>query len=206
MTTLSIRPIVFTALFAALYIAMSAITIPMSFSPVPFTLQNLAVMLAGALLGGRYGFFSIAVVLLLTAAGLPLLHGNGGLAYILGPTGGFLLAFPFCALLIGLFTRKLIDAGIHKRNRTLFYILLFVIFELFGSLASYVLGVPWLSAVANISLMKSFAAYCVPYLPGDAAKAVIAAIVTGALLPHMPKLAAGTKPQPRQAPGSSSFN
>lgn len=187
---LSIRPIVYTALFAALYVALSAVTIPMSFSSVPFTLQNLAVMLAGTLLGARYGFLSIGIVIALTAAGLPLLHGQGGIGYLLGPTGGFIISFPFCALIVGFFTRKLLDAGLPKRNKRLYIVLLFLAVYVFGSLGSYVIGVPWLAVAADIPLLTAFVAYCLPYLAGDALKAVIAVIVTAAVLPYMPVLQA----------------
>lgn len=70
--------------------------------PVPYTFQTLIVMLAGALLGKRNGFFSMTLYLALGAAGLPVFSGGGfGLARILGPTGGYLLSFPIAAFVIG---------------------------------------------------------------------------------------------------------
>ncbi len=76
---LSLRGIVFSALMAAILVLFGYISIPIGFSPVPITLQTLAVMLAGGLLGPLYGFLSIALVVILTALGFPLLHGTGGL-------------------------------------------------------------------------------------------------------------------------------
>src|SRR6476660_9360936 len=96
-TSWNVRGLVFSALFAALFILFSLITITPGLFPVPFTLQSFALMLAGGLLGARYGFYSIFVVVALTALGLPLLHGQGGLSLILGKSGGFIWMFPVAA-------------------------------------------------------------------------------------------------------------
>lgn len=70
--------------------------------PVPYTFQTLFVLLAGALLGPRNGFISMAMYLTLGVLGMPVFAGAGfGLARILGPTGGYLLAFPLAALVVG---------------------------------------------------------------------------------------------------------
>jgi biotin transport system substrate-specific component len=80
------------------------ITIPlMPFTPVPLTVQNFAVLLVGLLLGSRRGFAALALYLLEGAAGLPVFNptGPGGIAQLLGPTGGFLMVYPFVAFLAG---------------------------------------------------------------------------------------------------------
>ena len=88
-------------LFAAATAAGSRLEIP--HVPVPFTLQTLAVLLAGAFLGARNGAFSQAAYLLAGVAGLPVFAGGSwGAALLLGPTGGYLLAFPLAALVVGL--------------------------------------------------------------------------------------------------------
>lgn len=70
--------------------------------PVPFTLQTFFVLLAGAVLGSRKGFLSMASYLVLGALGLPVFSGAGfGIAKLIGPTGGYLLAFPICAFVVG---------------------------------------------------------------------------------------------------------
>ncbi len=70
--------------------------------PVPFTLQTLFVLLAGSLLGSRYGALSMGAYLLAGILGMPVFSGAGfGLAKILGPTGGYLLAFPVAAYAVG---------------------------------------------------------------------------------------------------------
>jgi len=191
--SLNVRQLVFTALFAALFVAMSAIKIPLGFTPVPFSLQNLALMLAGAFLGARQGFYSIAIVLVLTALGLPMLQGQGGISYLMGGTGGFLIAFPFCALVIGYFTGKLLATELRRTKPALFYILLFLIFEAFGSIACYLIGIPWMAAVYDFSLAKSLAVGCYPFLLGDAVKALLSTIIVGALHAYAPILS-GKKP------------
>lgn len=70
--------------------------------PVPFTLQTFFVLLSGAILGKRDGFFSMGLYLILGACGLPVFTGGGfGLMKLLGPTGGYLLAFPIASFVVG---------------------------------------------------------------------------------------------------------
>ncbi|MBE7678915.1 MULTISPECIES: biotin transporter BioY [Paenibacillus] len=168
---LSLRGIVFSALMAAILVLFGYISIPIGFSPVPITLQTLAVMLAGGLLGPLYGFLSIALVVILTALGFPLLHGAGGLAVLLGPTGGYVIMWPFAALLIGLLLARIKLRGIGG------YVLAFVVFELFGSLLIYVSGVPWLAYAYKMSLPEAMIQGFYPYIIGDLIKAIFAAII-----------------------------
>jgi Uncharacterized conserved protein len=192
---LSIRSIVYTALFAAMFIVMSMIKIPLPFTPVPITLQNLAVMLAGAFLGARGGFLSIGLVIALTALGLPLLHGQGGLSYLGGPTGGFLIAFPFCAAAVGWCTDKLLKTRLPDGNRSLFTLALFFIFIVFGSLLSYVVGVPWLAtAVKDLTFAGAIASGFTPFIGGDIVKAVVAALACAALLPLTRAMRSAARP------------
>ncbi|MGD0990049.1 MAG: biotin transporter BioY [Candidatus Sulfotelmatobacter sp.] len=89
---------------ASLFIALCArITIPLPFTPVPLTVQNFAVLLVGLILGSRAGFAVLALYLAEGAVGMPVFSptGAGGLAQLLGPTGGFLLAYPLVAWLAG---------------------------------------------------------------------------------------------------------
>lgn len=167
----STRAFVFTACFSALFVLSSYLNVSLGFTPVPISLQNFVVMLAGAVLGPIYGFFSIGLVVLLTALGLPVIHGNGGMSLLLGPTGGFIWMYPVAAFLIGLVSQRL------KSNRKVNLIVMILAMELFGSLLLYVTGVPWLAHAANYTFQKAMAAGCYPYLPGDAAKAVIGGFI-----------------------------
>jgi biotin transport system substrate-specific component len=90
---------------ASLFVALCArVTIPlMPLTPVPLTAQNFGVLLVGLLLGSRRGFAALTLYLLEGVAGLPVFNptGPGGIAQLLGPTGGFLVIYPFVAFLAG---------------------------------------------------------------------------------------------------------
>lgn len=90
---------------ASLFVGLCArVTLPLlPFTPVPLTLQNFGVLLVGLLLGSRRGFAALALYLAEGAAGLPVfsIGGIGGVAQLMGPTGGYLWAYPFAAFLAG---------------------------------------------------------------------------------------------------------
>jgi biotin transport system substrate-specific component len=89
---------------ASLFVAVCArVTVPLPFTPVPLTLQNFGVLVVALLLGSRRGFAALALYLVEGAFGLPVFNpaGPGGIAQILGPTGGFLMAYPFVAFVAG---------------------------------------------------------------------------------------------------------
>src|SRR5947209_3087277 len=92
------RDLSYVALFAALTAALGLVpTIPIG--PVPITVQNLGLMLAGSVLGARRGFLSQLLFLVLVAVGLPLLGGGaGGLSALIGPYAGYVLMWPVGAL------------------------------------------------------------------------------------------------------------
>jgi biotin transport system substrate-specific component len=88
----------------SLFVALCAhITIPLPGTPVPLTVQNFGVLLVGLMLGSRRGFAALALYLAEGAMGMPVFSptGVGGIAQLLGPTGGFLLAYPLVAWLAG---------------------------------------------------------------------------------------------------------
>lgn len=100
---------------ASFFVALCArVTVPLPFTPVPLTLQNFGVLLVGMMLGARRGFAALALYLAEGMMGLPVFSpvGPGGMAQLIGPTGGFLLAYPFVAGLAGL----VMESG--KRNFT----------------------------------------------------------------------------------------
>jgi biotin transport system substrate-specific component len=89
---------------ASLFVALCArVSVPLPFTPVPLTMQNLAVLLVGLALGSRRGFAALVLYLVEGASGMPVFSpvGAGGLVQLFGVTGGFLLAYPFVAALAG---------------------------------------------------------------------------------------------------------
>ncbi len=89
---------------ASLVVALCArVTVPLAFTPVPLTLQNFGVLLVGLLLGSRRGFAALALYLVEGASGMPVFSpaGPGGIAQMIGPTGGFLMAYPLVAFTAG---------------------------------------------------------------------------------------------------------
>jgi biotin transport system substrate-specific component len=89
---------------ASLFVALCArVTLPLPFTPVPLTLQNFGVLLVGLSLGSRRGFLALGLYLVEGLVGMPVFSptGPGGMAQLLGPTGGFLLAYPFVAGIAG---------------------------------------------------------------------------------------------------------
>jgi biotin transport system substrate-specific component len=88
----------------SLFVALCArVALPLPFTPVPLTLQNFGVLLVGLLLGSKRGFAALALYLAEGAVGMPVfsLPGVGGIAQLLGPTGGYLMMYPFVAFLAG---------------------------------------------------------------------------------------------------------
>jgi biotin transport system substrate-specific component len=103
---------------ASLFVALCArVTLPLPFTPVPLTLQNFGVLLVGLALGSRRGFAALVVYLAEGLLGMPVFSpaGPGGIAQLLGPTGGFLLAYPFVAGIAGwVFEETILAKG--KKN------------------------------------------------------------------------------------------
>lgn len=185
MQTNNIRSLVFIALFAALFIVMSSLTIKLGGSFVPFTLQTLAVALAGLFLTPRNAFLSIFIVIVLAAFGLPLFSGQGGIAHLTGPTGGFIFAFPICAFLVSL----AVGAFLHRRSpngsKVIASIVFFVIFELFSSLCAYLPGIPWLMQALDLTFQKAITIGFYPFIIVDALKSVTATILAISLTPYI---------------------
>lgn len=142
-------------------------SIPLPFSPVPITFTNLAICLAVYVLGMKNGLISYLVYFLVGLVGLPVFSGfSGGMAKVAGPTGGYLIGFFFLALIAGFF----IDRFHAKTVPAIAGMVL-------GSAVCYLFGTIWLSRQLNVSFTAGLGAGVIPYLPGDAAKIVIAAIV-----------------------------
>ena len=151
----------------SLLTALSAqIVIP--FVPVPFTGQTFAVLLAGALLGSRLGAMAMIAYLIEGASGLPFFQsGHGGLLYLMGPTGGYLIAFPAAAYITGAFA----EHGWDRRFLTAAAAMAI------GSAIVMLSGWAWFSVVMRTSPMLTVYATVIKFIPGDIIKISLAAAV-----------------------------
>jgi biotin transport system substrate-specific component len=102
LSTSTMRSAVAVALAAILVSVAAQVVVPLPLTPVPFTLQPLAVLVVGGVLGARRGAAALALYLAMGLMGLPVFAAGGsGIARLMGPTSGYLLAFPVAALLTG---------------------------------------------------------------------------------------------------------
>lgn len=170
-TTQQLKPMVYASLMAALTAVGAYIAIPIG--PVPIVLQNLFVMLAGLLLGSRWGLISVTVYLLAGAVGLPVFAGGtGGIGKFMGPTGGYLIGFAAAAFLIGYISER-------NRGRVLYDITAMVL----GTLVIYLVGVTWLKVVTGMSFGKALSVGMLPFLIGDVLKIAAAIPIAKAVRP-----------------------
>lgn len=178
---------IFTGIIAALGI-VPAFT-PPGFA-VPITAQTLGVMLAGSILGARRGGLSLVLFLALVAVGLPLLAGGrGGMGVFAGPSVGFLLAWPVAAVVIG---------WVAQRGGPSYKLHWGVVANVLGGIVVvYVGGIVGLAAVLDLSLVAAAATTWV-YLPGDAVKVVVAALVARGVHAAYPGLLGTAKPAQAQ--------
>ena len=112
----------YVAVFAALIAALSIVP-SFNIGPVPFTLQTVGIGLAGLCLGPWRGFAAVLLYLLVGAAGLPVFaRGGAGLASFAGPTGGYLISFPFAALLAGFVVVMVLKRGLSAITLVIFFL------------------------------------------------------------------------------------
>ena len=160
-------------LAVALTAAAAQFTLPLPFTAVPFTLTPLVVMLTGAALGSRLGCLTQALYLLAGVAGLAVFTPSAtlppGALRLLGPTGGFLWAYPVAAFVTGL----LAERGWDRRYLTSLASMLAGLAVIFAG------GVSWLAIAIAPSWSAALAAGFYPFILADIGKAAIAA----ALLP-----------------------
>ncbi|MGC8549063.1 MAG: biotin transporter BioY [Acidobacteriaceae bacterium] len=165
------------AISGSLLVAIAAhISVPLFFTPVPFTLQPLAVLAIGLLMGPSIGFSALMLYLLEGVSGLPVFSpaGPGGIAQILGPTGGYLMSFPLAAFAAGWLYRRA------RQSRFFSSFSAAIAAAAIGDVLLLTAGAAWLATLTHLAPAKIAALAIVPFLPGDALKVIAAAaIVTG---------------------------
>lgn len=154
------------------FVAVCAhIVLPLNFTPVPLTLQTFAVLVLGLLLSPRLAAATLTAYLVEGALGLPVFSPVpaivGGMAHLLGPTGGFLLSYPAAGAAVSWLSRK---AGINFAG--------IVASAAAGTVVMLGCGAVWLAILTHGSAQTILTLGVIPFLPGEALKIVTAAGVT----------------------------
>ncbi|MAT57835.1 MAG: biotin transporter BioY [Ignavibacteriae bacterium] len=161
--------------FSFLMVLAANVAVPVK--PVPFTLQTMIVLLSGAFLGARNGAFSQIIYLALGLIGLPVFANfNFGPAALIGPTGGYLLSWPFAAYLVG----YLVERNKSTLNISLAMIVAHILILLTGAL--------YLSVFFNGNLETALFSGAIIFTPWDAIKVVAAISIYKVLSSRYPKL------------------
>jgi biotin transport system substrate-specific component len=155
-----------------LTIVAAQVSIPLPFTPVPFTLQPMIVLLGGAALGARLGMSSQILYLAAGLAGLPVFAASPalpqGIGRLLGPTGGYLMSYPFAAYLAG----YLAERGFDRRYATS------VLAMAAGLAVIFTCGVAWLAwGLPQAGLFLAIGSGLVPFLLADILKLFVAATI-----------------------------
>ena len=167
----SVKPIVYSALFIALISIGAMIAIPVG--PVPIVLQNMFVLLAGLILPPAWATGCVAVYLLMGFVGLPVFAGGtSGIGKVFGPTGGYLLSYLPAAFLTA------VISGRAEKS-----LVLDCVAAMLGMAVIYMFGVPWLKWVLAVSWSKALAVGMYPFLVGAVLKMAAAVIIARKLRP-----------------------
>ncbi len=156
----------------ALVALCAHIAIPLGFTPVPVMANPFAVLLLGLLLSPGAAFACLSLYLLQGAVGLPVFspHGLGGVAQLLGPTGGYLMAYPFAAALTSLLYRRGNRSFLRATSAAGL-----------GGLLVLATGAVWLGLIGHVGFPAVLAASVIPFLAGDAIKVIAAAACVSTL-------------------------
>jgi biotin transport system substrate-specific component len=160
------------AIAATGLMAMAAhISLPLPFSPVPLTLASFAMLLIGMTLGPLTALSALVLYLAEGAMGMPVFspQGPGGIAQLLGPTGGYLFAYPLAAAATGWIVRSLsLIASPLMRGLLAGTVAMTIVF---------CLGAGWLGTVMHLHAGTTFQLAVAPFLPGEIVKIVAAAML-----------------------------
>ncbi len=160
-----LRDVALVTLGALLIYLCSRVYIVLPNTPVPITGQTFGVLLVGGALGSRRGVSSVGLYVLIGLVGVPFFaEHKGGIEVILGPTGGYIVGFILAGWIVG----RLAELGWDRRLVGALGAMAI------GNIAIYLVGVPWLMAVTNLSLAQAIQDGVVPFLVGDVIKLLLA--------------------------------
>jgi biotin transport system substrate-specific component len=159
----------------ALVAACAHVSLPLPFTPVPLTLQNFAVLLVGMALGPVAGFSTMVLYLAQGAMGLPMFTPNGpaGVARLLGPTAGFLFAYPLAAASAGWIVRGLrnVDSRFTRG----------IVAGVVATAIIFVCGAGWMASLLHLNASATWHMAVAPFLPGEVVKVTAAAGIFSAM-------------------------
>jgi biotin transport system substrate-specific component len=161
---------------SAFVAACAHISFPLPFTPVPFTLQNFAVILVGMALGPVAGFSAMMLYLAEGALGLPVFTPTGGpagIAHLLGPNGGFLFSYPLAAATAGWVVRAMQPITTRFRSA--------LVASIAATLPIFLLGAGWLAYYAHHSASATWTLAVAPFIPGEIVKITAAAGIFSSL-------------------------
>ena len=162
---LSIKQLTVIGVMTAVTCILGPLSLPIGIVPISFT--NLAIYFSVYLLGGKRGTLSYIVYLFIGLVGLPVFSGfSGGFPKVFGPTGGYLIGFIFMAFISGIFIDKFPSK-----------IYMCFLGMLLGTIVTYIFGTAWLAFQANLTFNKALSLGVLPFIPGDIAKMVLAALI-----------------------------
>jgi biotin transport system substrate-specific component len=149
--------------------ACAHISLPLPFTPVPLTLQTFAVLLVGMFLGPIGGFSAMVLYLVEGAIGLPVFtpYAAGGVAHLLGLSGGFLFSYPLAAATAGWVVRAMQPLTTRFRSA--------LVAATTASLPIFFLGAGWFAFYAHHNLSATWALAVAPFIPGEIVKITAAA-------------------------------
>jgi biotin transport system substrate-specific component len=166
---------------ATILLALCAhIVIPLPWTPVPITGQTFGVLLVGVLLGARRGALAVVLYLLEGAAGLPVFQPLGVPGYLrfAGPTGGYLMSYPFAAFVTGWLSARASSASSHLTNAV--RVVLQAGALVAGEIVIFFGGCAWLASGMHVGWRQAVTLGAIPFLPGEVVKmALILAAVGG---------------------------
>lgn len=161
---------VFLTVSATAFVALCAhVSLPLYFTPVPLTLQTMAVILVGFAMGPSLGSAAMALYLAEGAMGLPVFspHGPGGIAQLLGPTAGYLLSYPLAAAAAGAIVRAV------RIGRSQFPAA--IVSGVAATLFILAMGAVWIAFLLHLNVAAAWHLSVAPFLPGEMLKVAAAA-------------------------------
>ena len=177
-STFTTRDLAIIPIFAAITAVLAQIAIPIPFTAVPISFGLVAVYMSGILLTPKQAVYSQICYLLLGAVGLPVFGGfKGGLAALVGPTGGYLMVYPLCAWIVAMALNSKNARQTEKNQSQGMVMLRAGIAMLIAHTILYLGGTIWLSFMTKNTFIASLSLAVIPFIPLDIIKILFCTLV-----------------------------